>query len=120
MNQSFRVIFQAATGTFVAVSELTKSNSKTKSSRALRRAAVAGVLVFGAGIASAASTTAPLCVNPDVNNPDVCLDNVITTPVAPGINTFSVAPLALGDNFLGGSSTSTGQNGTGHSYKKPS
>lgn len=53
MNQSFRVIFQAASGTFTAVSELTKSKGKTKSSRSLCRAAVAGVLVLSSGLAAA-------------------------------------------------------------------
>lgn len=61
MNQSFRVIFQAATGTFVAVSELTKSNGKTKSSRALRHAAVAGVLALSA----ASSMATEVCEMPD-------------------------------------------------------
>ena len=47
MNQSFRVIFQATTGASVAVSKLTKSKGKTKSSRALRRVTATAVLALG-------------------------------------------------------------------------
>jgi autotransporter adhesin len=64
MNQSFRVIFQAASGTYVAVSELTKSKGKTKSSRALRHAAVATMLALGATSAMAGET----CVTADGQN----------------------------------------------------
>ncbi|MGB7193051.1 MAG: ESPR-type extended signal peptide-containing protein [Collimonas pratensis] len=122
MNQSFRVIFQAASGTYVAVSELTKSKGKTKSSHALRSAALAGVLALSAGMASAAvdtpANTTAFCATPDVNNPDVCLDDSTANAVIPaayGVRSFGI--LALGDQMLGGSSsTSTGENATGYSF----
>lgn len=61
MNKSFRVIFQAASGTFVAVSELARSNGKTKSSRMQRRAAtILGALALSAGMASGNASAQPL------------------------------------------------------------
>lgn len=63
MNQSFRVIFQAASGAYVAVSELTKSKGKTKSSRAVRHAVAAAVLALGAGASMASASD--VCNLPD-------------------------------------------------------
>lgn len=50
MNKVFKVIWSQSLGTWVAVSELTKSASKEKSSRALRRAASVAALGLGASL----------------------------------------------------------------------
>ncbi|MFJ2989647.1 ESPR-type extended signal peptide-containing protein [Collimonas sp. NPDC087041] len=109
MNHSFRVIFQAATGTYTAVSELTKSNGKTKSSRTLLSAAVAGMLALGASAALASES----CVLTNgssgiVNEVGIC---VLENPLLRGGSDGGSAP-GNGSVALGPSSVASGVDST--------
>ncbi|WP_082807193.1 ESPR-type extended signal peptide-containing protein [Collimonas pratensis] len=85
MNQSFRVIFQAASGTYVAVSELTKSKGKTKSSRTVRHAVVAAVLALGSVSAMASESCDLSDGTSGIKNSDgICVIDVSQSPL-PGI-----------------------------------